>query len=146
MCSSSIRSHHVAGNAGQQVWSQLSSDPTLTGFSEEQAAVVTRKVLEIILQNSMQVGPVQPQPQQQTLEQQQLQQAQPHANQDASRAADAASNDDEELTEVELSDEEAEAASLNAEEKGEAAPCKVKRVTKAAKKRILLKKTSKGIK
>ena len=133
-----------------EVWSQLSNDATLTGFSEEQAAVVTRKVLEILLMQSMQVGPPQPQPQQQP-NQLQLQQVQFHANQDAAFAGAAllqqhaaVSNDDEELTDIELSEGEAEAALVNAQEKGEATPPKVKRITKAAKKRILLKKAPKG--
>ena len=80
-----------------------------------------------------------------------MQQAQFHANQDAAFAGaalllqqTAANNDDEELTDVELSDEEVEAGLVNAEEKGEAMPPKVKRVTKAAKKKAFLKKTPKG--
>ena len=81
----------------------------------------------------------------------QQQQAHFHANQDAAFAGAAqlqqqatATNDDEELTDVEISDDEAEAALVNAEAKGEAAPPKVKRVTNTAKKKILLKKAPKG--
>jgi hypothetical protein len=116
-----------------EVWSQLTSDPGLTGFSEEQAALVTRKVLEIMMKQSMQVGAPQKQPPEGQLP----------AGSAAAPAPTTAINEDEEMTDIELSEDEVEAERANAEEKGEAVPSKKRRVTKAAKKKILLKKGQK---
>ena len=50
------------------------------------------------------------------------------------------------MTDIELSDDEAEAERVNAEEKGEVAPppSKKRTIAKAAKKKILLKKGQKA--
>ena len=113
----------------EEVWSQLVNDPTLKGFSEDQAAVVTRKVLELLNTRSMQVG---------------LPAQLPGSDAQTTGREEKPAEDDEELTDVELSEDEVEAASVNAKEKGEAEPIKTKKVTRATKKKILLKQGTKG--